>query len=246
MRNMLARFSRYWRQPHWYALLVISLLCFGHSISYAKPSQGAPAQADVAPHIATLKPYQTHITKKFEEFSPLVDEIFKQLSKRSLPESLVLVPMLESSYNPKAVSPAKAAGLWQLMPATAKRFGLTVEQNLDQRFDIEPSTQAAMQYLSFLYRKFEGDINLTLAAYNAGEGRVQRAINKAGSREFSKLKLPNETVHYVRRFYALMSLVDISSLKGNHVDTLWLFASEPSWQQAPLIDLTPLPPLISL
>jgi soluble lytic murein transglycosylase-like protein len=217
------------------------LVCIWPSSSHAKP-----AQADVAPHIATLKPYQNHINKKFEEFSPLVNEIFKQLNQRSLPESLVLVPMLESSYNPNAVSPAKAAGLWQLMPATAKRFGLTVDQNLDQRFDIEPSTRAAMQYLSFLYRKFEGDINLTLAAYNAGEGRVQRAINKAGSREFSKLKLPNETVHYVRRFYALMSLVDISSLKGNYVDTLWLFASETSWQQAPLIDLTPLPPLISL
>ncbi|GAL22587.1 membrane-bound lytic murein transglycosylase D precursor [Vibrio maritimus] len=114
------------------------------------------------------------------------------------------------------------------MPATAKRFGLTVDQNLDQRFEIEPSTRAAMQYLSFLYRKFDGDINLTLAAYNAGEGRVQRAINRAGSREFTKLTLPNETVHYVRRFYALMNLVDISSLKRDRVDTLWLFASETS------------------
>ncbi|WP_338163216.1 lytic transglycosylase domain-containing protein [Vibrio sp. 10N] len=238
---MLTRSDRHQRIPHWLAVLVIGLLCVGHSVCYAKPTQ-----ADVAPHIAKLKPYQAHITKKFEEFSPLVNEIFKQLNKQSLPESLVLVPMLESSYNPKAVSPAKAAGLWQLMPATAKRFGLTVDQNLDQRFDIEPSTHAAMQYLSFLHRKFEGDINLTLAAYNAGEGRVQRAINKAGSREFSKLTLPNETVHYVRRFYALMSLVDIASLKRNHVETLWLFASDTSWQQAPLIDLTPLPPLISL
>jgi hypothetical protein len=217
------------------------LLCIWPSSIHAKP-----AQADVAPHIATLKPYQNHINKKFEEFSPLVNEIFKQLNQRSLPESLVLVPMLESSYNPNAVSPAKAAGLWQLMPATAKRFGLTVDQNLDQRFEIEPSTRAAMQYLSFLHRKFDGDINLTLAAYNAGEGRVQRAINKAGSREFSNLVLPSETIHYVRRFHALMTLVDVASLKRDRVNTMWLFASETSWQQAPLIDLTPLPPLISL
>lgn len=241
MRNMHARCRVSSRVSHWLLWLVIGLLCIWHTQSDAKP-----AQSDVAPHIATLKPYQNHIIKKFEEFSPLVDEIFKQLKQKSLPDSLVLVPMLESSYNPKAVSPAKAAGLWQLMPATAKRFGLTVDQNLDQRFEIEPSTRAAMQYLSFLYRKFDGDINLTLAAYNAGEGRVQRAINRAGSREFTKLTLPNETVHYVRRFYALMTLVDISSLKRDRVDTLWLFASETSWQQAPLIDLTPLPPLISL
>lgn len=183
---------------------------------------------------------------KFEEFNPLVDEIFKQLSQRALPDSLILVPMLESSYNPNAISPAKAAGLWQLMPATAKRFGLTVTEQHDQRFEIALSTQAAMQYLDFLYNKFGGDINLTLAAYNAGEGRVQRAIKKAGSRQFSDLRLPRETKHYVHRFYALLSLVDIQSLRQGRVTTLWLFANETQWQQAPLIDLTPLPPLISL
>ncbi|WP_411060145.1 lytic transglycosylase domain-containing protein [Vibrio chagasii] len=184
--------------------------------------------------------------KKLAEFDPLVNEIFRQLAERSLPDSLVLVPMLESSYNANAVSPAKAAGLWQLMPATAERFGLTVNDRHDQRFEIESSTHAAMQYLDFLYRKFDGDINLTLAAYNAGEGRVQRAVKKAGSRQFSDLRLPKETVDYVHRFYALLVLVDVTSLKQNSVAPMWLFASESHWQNAPLVDLNPLPPLVSL
>ncbi len=145
----------------------LSVACLWLSQSYANVR---PPDSAIQPHLNTLKPYQKQIMNKFEEFNPLVDEIFKQLSQRALPDSLILVPMLESSYNPNAISPAKAAGLWQLMPATAKRFGLTVTEQHDQRFEIAPSTQAAMQYLDFLYNKFGGDINLTLAAYNAGEG----------------------------------------------------------------------------
>jgi hypothetical protein len=103
-----------------------------------------------------------------------------------------------------------------------------------------------MQYLDFLYRKFDGDINLTLAAYNAGEGRVQRAVKKAGSRQFSDLRLPKETVDYVHRFYALLVLVDVTSLKQNSVAPMWLFASESHWKNVPLVDLNPLPPLVSL
>ena len=228
---------------HWLFRLVLFLMCLQITSSYA---QNRPPHNAIQPHINTLKPYQSQILKKLEEFDPLVNEIFRQLAERSLPDSLVLVPMLESSYNANAVSPAKAAGLWQLMPATAERFGLTVNDKQDQRFEIEPSTHAAMQYLDFLYRKFDGDINLTLAAYNAGEGRVQRAVKKAGSRQFSDLRLPKETVDYVHRFYALLVLVDVTSLKKNSVAPMWLFASESHWQNAPLVDLNPLPPLVSL
>jgi len=228
---------------HWLFWLVVFLACLQITSSYA---QNRPPHKAIQPHINTLKPYQSQILKKLEEFDPLVNEIFRQLAERSLPDSLVLVPMLESSYNANAVSPAKAAGLWQLMPATAERFGLTVNDSQDQRFEIEPSTNAAMQYLDFLYRKFDGDINLTLAAYNAGEGRVQRAVKKAGSRQFSDLRLPKETVDYVHRFYALLVLVDVTSIKQNSVAPMWLFASESHWQNAPLVNLTPLPPLISL
>ncbi|WP_082856288.1 lytic transglycosylase domain-containing protein [Vibrio sp. HI00D65] len=228
---------------HWLFWLVVFLACLQITSSYA---QNRPPHKAIQPHINTLKPYQSQILKKLEEFDPLVNEIFRQLAERSLPDSLVLVPMLESSYNANAVSPAKAAGLWQLMPATAERFGLTVNDSQDQRFEIEPSTNAAMQYLDFLYRKFDGDINLTLAAYNAGEGRVQRAVKKAGSRQFSDLRLPKETVDYVHRFYALLVLVDVTSIKQNSVAPMWLFASESHWQNAPFVNLTPLPPLISL
>ncbi|MGF1747916.1 MULTISPECIES: lytic transglycosylase domain-containing protein [Vibrio] len=200
----------------------------------------------IRPHLAKLSPYQQQILNKFEQFEPLVSSIFQQLNQRSLPDYFILVPMLESSFNPNAVSHANAAGLWQLMPATAQRFGLNVSKTNDQRFDIALSTSAALQYLSFLHQKFNGDISLTLAAYNAGEGRVQRAIKRAGSTQFSHLTLPHETVNYVHRFYALQQLVDMSELKSKPSTGFMLFVTDQQWQKAALIDLTPLPPLITL
>jgi soluble lytic murein transglycosylase-like protein len=160
--------------------------------------------------------------------------------------------MLESSYNSNAISPANAAGLWQLMPATAKRFGLQVSDTRDERFDIKISTQAAIAYLTFLYKKFNQDITLTLAAYNAGEGRVARAIKGAGSREFKHLTLPKETQHYVKRFYALQQLVNVQQLVNTQQDlakppaSLLLFSSQPKFSHQPIINFRRLPSLIKL
>jgi soluble lytic murein transglycosylase-like protein len=208
-------------------------------------ASGLP-DALIQSHIDVLSPYQRQIEQKLQQFDPLVQEIFKQLDRYDLPESLVLVPMLESSYNPQAVSPAKAAGLWQLMPATAKRFGLKVSYQQDERFEIAPSTSAAIQYLAFLHRKFKGDLTLTLAAYNAGEGRVQRTLKASPNTPFHQLPLPRETQHYVRRFYALDSLVNVSSLRHDNFQPILLFSGQQQWQKKPLIDLTPLPALVSL
>jgi soluble lytic murein transglycosylase-like protein len=154
--------------------------------------------------------------------------------------------MLESSYNPKAVSHANAAGLWQLIPATATRFGLQVSDKQDERFDTKASTQAAIRYLEFLYNKFDQDIALTLAAYNAGEGRVARAIKKADSRDFTALTLPKETQQYVNRFYALERLVNIQKLRTDSFQPLLLFANHSTIYAEPLIDLSRLPPLVEL
>ncbi|MBC7001589.1 lytic transglycosylase domain-containing protein [Photobacterium sp. BZF1] len=208
-------------------------------------AQNRPPYQPIQAHLKVISPYKQPILRKFEEFKPVVNKITLMLKQRSLPSSLVLVPMLESSFNPQAVSPAKAAGLWQLMPATAKRFGLIVNSNRDQRFEIIPSTEAAIEYLTFLYLYFDKDINLTLAAYNAGEGRVSRAIKKSGSRAFSDLRLPKETIDYVYRFHALSYLIDISKLSDESKHSLWLFSTSSSNKKA-FIDLSPLPPLISL
>ena len=97
----------------------------------------------VARHYQKLSPHHQLINQQFQRYQPTVRQILDQLDKYQLPKSLVLVPMIESTFNPQAVSPANAAGLWQLMPATAKRFGLTVNEHKDERFDIKRSTEGS-------------------------------------------------------------------------------------------------------
>ena len=205
-------------------------------------AHAAPLPDQVMGQKQHLAPYQAQIQARLDANHSLIRDISQQLEEQKLPTLLALLPMLESSFNPKAVSHANAAGLWQLIPATAQRFGLEVSQNQDQRFDTQASTQAAIQYLSFLHNKFD-DLALALAAYNAGEGRVSRAIKQAGSTHFSALKLPKETRQYVSRFYALLELVEWQHLTQPQPNTLFLFGQSTT---QPLIDLTPLPPLITL
>ncbi|AUI88615.1 lytic murein transglycosylase [Vibrio azureus] len=219
-------------------LLLSSALC---SSAVARPSDSAIKQQH-----QILARHKTHISKRFETSHQLVNHILQQLKHRSLPADLVLLPMLESSFNPKAVSHANAAGLWQLIPATARRFGLQVTSQRDQRFDVKASTQAALAYLTFLYKKFDQDIALTLAAYNAGEGRVARAIKRAGSRDFSKLILPQETQQYVHRFFALSQLINVKQMHSTTVQPLMLFSTQETFTFEPLVDWAPLPPLVSL
>lgn len=209
---------------------------------WASLTHAAPLPAQVAKETAVLSPYQAQIQARLNANRSLIKTISQQLKNHELPTLLVLLPMLESSFDPKAISHANAAGLWQLIPATAQRFGLEVSQQNDQRFDLEASTDAAIQYLRFLHNKFD-DLALTIAAYNAGEGRVARAIKRAQSREFSKLTLPAETVQYVSRFYALIELIEVQELTKDERQTLFLFGDNP---HQPLIDLSPLPPLITL
>ncbi|ENM5736999.1 lytic transglycosylase domain-containing protein [Vibrio mimicus] len=214
--------------------------------SFCPTTVAQPFAEDIQQQYSVLKPYQRKIETRLNKLGPLVNNIFKQLEEKSLPLSLVLVPMLESSYNANAVSHAKAAGLWQLIPATAKRFGLQVTQDQDQRFDNQASTQAALSYFQFLYHKFDNDVALTLAAYNAGEGRVSKAIKSAGSTQYSQLTLPEETKQYINRFYALLEMIDIDDLKKSSLQPFFLFNSNQVNMDTPLIDLSPLPPLITL
>ncbi len=229
------------------------LLVAGMLFMFSSFCQARPSDKDIQQQYQVLVPYKKHITKRLEDVSPTLDHISQQLKHRSLPNSLILVPMLESSYNPQAVSHANAAGLWQLIPATAIRFGLKVDSNKDERFDTKASTGAALDYLSFLYKKFDQNISLTLAAYNAGEGRVGRAIKKAGTSNFQHLRLPQETRQYVNRFHALLKLVELpnSNFKpnfkseGKSFQPRFLFANE-AHKPKPLIDFSRLPPLVNL
>jgi membrane-bound lytic murein transglycosylase D len=115
------------------------------------------------------------------------------------PQEFMLVGLIESGYQPRAVSPAHAVGIWQFVPDTARRFGLINDQG-DFRTDTLRSTRAAARYMKALVDEFQ-DWRLALAAYNAGEDRVEEAIRKAQSRDFSRLArlrlLPEETLSYV-------------------------------------------------
>lgn len=125
------------------------------------------------------------------------------LAQYELPNSLKYLPIAESLLRSRAVSPASAAGLWQLMAGTAKAYGLRVDHVVDERLDPHLSTEAAMKILTDLYSQFE-DWNLVLAAYNCGGGRVRKAIRLSGSRDYTKVKryLPRETQQYVSAYLA--------------------------------------------
>ena len=128
-----------------------------------------------------------------------------------MPTELALLPFIESAFNPQAVSSAKAAGMWQFMPATGKDFDLKQNMFRDDRRDVLASTRAALDYLQKLYGMF-GDWHLALAAYNWGEGSVGRAIAKkpgmpARAPAYTDLSMPMETRLYVPKLQAVKNIV---------------------------------------
>jgi soluble lytic murein transglycosylase-like protein len=141
------------------------------------------------------------------------DSLARILIEEKLPVDVLSVALVESGFNPLAISPKGARGIWQLMPDTAMRYGLTVAPGNDQRTHPERATRAAARYLQDLYRMF-GDWELALAAYNAGEGRVRRAIERAGAHDFNELArrklLPLETRNYVPAVLAAWSQMNLA------------------------------------
>lgn len=133
-----------------------------------------------------------------------------EIEAEGLPMELALLPFVESSLNPHAVSPAGALGAWQFMPATARYYDLRISRLLDERKNVQAATRAALRYLRRLHEQF-GDWPLALAAYNWGEARVARAIarNRASglATDYLSLRLPPETRNYVPQLFALRALV---------------------------------------
>ena len=141
-----------------------------------------------------------------EEYRPLMTSIFKE---NELPEDLVYLSLIESGFNPHAYSRAGAYGPWQLMKATARRYGLRVDSWVDERRDPEKSTQAAVRYLKHLYSRF-GDWSLALTAYNAGEGKVAAAIERYNSTDIwylrEKAYLKRESCDFVPKLLAAITI----------------------------------------
>ncbi|MCL4112756.1 UNVERIFIED_CONTAM: hypothetical protein GTU68_021774 [Idotea baltica] len=136
--------------------------------------------------------------------------VVNELNRRKMPTELALLPFVESAYRNNAYSHAGAAGMWQFIPATGRRYGLKQTRSYDARLDSHQATRAAFDYLQKLHRQFKGDWFLALAAYNAGEYRVEKEINKnrrLGKRtDYWSLDLPKETRQYVPRLLAFKEI----------------------------------------
>lgn len=178
----------------------------------------ATLHRDVSSHPTVQKyvrQFKQEKSEKIWETKPEVKShlnyILGQLENRDLPGELALVPMIESKFKTEAKSHRGAVGLWQFMPKTGRAFGLKCNAKYDGRKDVKASTNAALNYLEYLHKKFNRDWMLALAAYNAGEGTVQRAMNRnkrqGKSTSFWSLKLPYETTQYVPKLLGLVQYI---------------------------------------
>jgi membrane-bound lytic murein transglycosylase D len=160
------------------------------------------------------RPTFERFLRRAEKYLPYVKHTLKE---RGLPEDLAYIAFIESGYNPIVVSRAGAAGTWQFMPFTGQKYGLMQDWWMDERYDTFKATHAAADYLAKLYRDFK-DWHLAVAAYNAGEGKIGRALEGTGSKSFFELvqnngmlddraQLKAETKQYVPRFLAVCKMM---------------------------------------
>ncbi|PSS52746.1 transglycosylase SLT domain-containing protein [Pseudomonas sp. BBP2017] len=163
--------------------------------------------------------------------------IVERLEERNMPLELALLPAIESAYNPMAYSRAHAVGLWQFIPSTGRHFNLRQTRFYDGRRDITASTNAALNYLSRLHDMFNGDWLLALAAYNAGEGTVSRAIERNERlglpTDYWNLPLPQETRDYVPKLLALSQVVMTPQAYGVNLNPI---ANEPYFEAVAIND----------
>ncbi len=167
-----------------------------------------------SPHTATHEEWYAsrpdYVKRMVERSQRYMFHIVEEVQKRGMPTEIALLPMIESAFNPQAFSRSKASGIWQFMPATGKHFGLQQTWWADNRRDVTAATNAALDYLQKLHGMF-GSWDLALAAYNAGEGTVQRAIDKNRKQglptNYLSLNLPPETRNYVPKLQAVKNII---------------------------------------
>lgn len=212
-------------------------------------SKKRKAEARLSP-VSTQKEYEVAYRLSFSERTTMLDYLYrfeneqKSLRKRvqdriatylpiivdgvkarGLPTELACLPLVESAFEPQAVSSAGAAGIWQLMPGTAREFGLAVTDHVDERFDVQKSTRAATAYLAYLYNLF-GDWPLAIAAYNCGEGTMKKALARSGCTTLDGLTvfcrqaqgdtgpLKEETLRFVPKLIAAIAIMQGSDSWG--------------------------------
>lgn len=148
--------------------------------------------------------------KRANRYFPVMAPILKEAG---LPADLIYVACIESYLNPRAFSPAKAAGVWQFVPATAKQYGLEVSDEVDERYDVEKATRAAAKYLRQAYNKY-GNWESAAASYNAGQGRITTELDKQGVASAYDLYLNDETSRYMFRLLAMKTIMEHPSSFG--------------------------------
>lgn len=143
------------------------------------------------------------LIKRANRYFPIIEPILKD---EGIPEDFIYLMAIESSLNPRALSPVKAAGFWQLMPATGKELGLEVNEYVDERYDMEKSTRAAAKYLRNAYEKY-GSWMAVAASYNAGQGRISKELERQQVSDVFDLWLVDETTRYPFRMMALKEIM---------------------------------------
>jgi membrane-bound lytic murein transglycosylase D len=151
-----------------------------------------------------------YVQRMIERSRRYLFHIVEEVEKRGMPTEVALLPMIESAYNPSAYSRMRAAGIWQFIPSTGRKYGLKQTWWYDGRRDVLAATRAALDYLQFLHDTF-GSWELALAAYNCGEGKIQRAVaynRRKGKRtDYMSLKLPKETRNYLPKLQAVKNII---------------------------------------
>jgi membrane-bound lytic murein transglycosylase D len=164
-----------------------------------------------------------YIKRMVERSQRYLFHVVEEVEKRGMPTEIALLPMIESAYNPKAYSTSRASGIWQFVPATGKYFGLKQNWWFDNRRNITFATDAALTYLQKLHAMF-GAWDLALAAYNAGEGTVSRAIERNRKlglpTDYESLNLPPETRNYVPKLQAIKNLMTDPGNYGLNIQTI--------------------------
>ena len=174
-----------------------------------------------------------YLDRVFTRAQRYLPYIVAELERRDLPLELALLPIVESAYDPFAYSHGRAAGLWQMIPGTAKRFGIKQNWWYDGRRDVVDSTRAALDYLEYLHKFNNGDWLNAIASYNSGEGNVRRAVRRNNNAkkpiDFWNLRLPKETSMYVPK---LLALVEIVADQASYNLTLPVVIDEPQFMVA--------------
>lgn len=177
----------------------------------------------VARHEEWYSTRPDYIKRMVERSQKYLFHIVEEVEKRGMPTEIALLPMIESAYNPQANSTSSASGIWQFVPATGKHFGLKQNWWVDNRRNVTFATDAALTYLQKLYTMF-GAWDLALAAYNAGEGTVGRAIERNRKlglpTDYESLDLPVETKNYVPKLQAIKNLMTNPENYGLKIQTI--------------------------